>query len=115
MRKRIEVKRGNVTVPIYRTKQVKNGKIYVNHTIIDCSSGKRRLRYAASLEKAKAKALEIAVAIDQGKPEVLRWEDGHGALMTTAQLACECVCQGPAEVCLELEPVGVREQVLGSV
>lgn len=76
MRKQIEVRCGNVVVTIYRTKQVKGGKTYVNHTIVDYSSGKRRLRYAANLDEAKAKAREIAQAVAQGKPEVLSWEDG---------------------------------------
>ena len=76
MRRKIEVRRGNVVVCVYKTKRVKNGKTYVNHSIVDYSSGKRRLRYAADLEEAKQIAAEIAEAIAKGKPEVMKWEDG---------------------------------------
>lgn len=76
MGKRIEVRCGNVVVTIYRTRRIKNGKTYVSHTIVDFSGGKRRLRYAAKLDKAKAMAKAIAAATVQGKSDVVNWEDG---------------------------------------
>ena len=60
MRKRIEARCGNVVVTIYRTKQVKGGKTYFNHAIVDYSGGKHHLRYATNLAEAKERAKAIA-------------------------------------------------------
>lgn len=75
MGKRIEVRCGNVVVTIYRTKQVKGGKTYFNHAIVDYSSGERRLRYAANLAEAKERAKAIANGTASGQTKYLNDRD----------------------------------------
>lgn len=75
MRRKIEVRCGNVVVTIYRTKQVKGGKTYFNHVIVDYSSGKRQLRYAANLAEAKERAKAIARGTASGQTKYLNDRD----------------------------------------
>lgn len=75
MGKSIEVRCGNVVVTVYRTKQVKGGRTYFNHAIVDYSDGKRRLRYAANLAEAKERAKAIAIGTASGQTKYLNDRD----------------------------------------
>ena len=70
------IKRGSIQVPGYERHQVKNGIVYTSYSIPDYIDGKRKLRTFADLAEAKTKATEIAEAIQQGQPELQRWQDG---------------------------------------
>jgi len=72
----IEVRRKNALVKIYTTQESKKGEVYVSYKVADHSQGDRKLWRFADLEKAKAKANEIADAINAGETEVLKWEQG---------------------------------------
>ena len=70
------IKRGNIQVPGYERRQVKSMSVYTSYSIPDHTTGKRKLWTFADLAEAKAKATEIAEAIQQGQPEIINWQDG---------------------------------------
>lgn len=74
--KSIKVRRGNVTVTINKTSQTKKGRVYTAYVVSDYSNGSRKQWPFADLDDAKAKAVEIADAINQGLSEKERWEIG---------------------------------------
>jgi site-specific recombinase XerD len=74
--KPIKVRRGNVTVTINQTRQKKKGRVYTAYVVSDYSNGSRKQWPFADIAEAKAKAVEIADAINQGLSEKERWEIG---------------------------------------
>lgn len=74
--KSIRIRRGNVTVIINVTKQTRKGRVYTIYVVNDYTTGKRKQWPLAKLEDAKAKAIEIADAINQGLSKKDRWEIG---------------------------------------
>ena len=83
------VKLGNIKVPIYERRQLKKGVRYISHTIPDHSSGVRKLWTFADLGDAKAKANEIATAIQTGQPDIVAWQDGLRIELRRAMEAVE--------------------------
>ncbi len=72
----IEVRRGNATVKVNKTKVIKSGVTYISYVVNDYTGGKRKQYPFASEREATAKAVEIAQAVAAGQTEVLKWEDG---------------------------------------
>jgi hypothetical protein len=74
--KTIEVRRGNATVKVNKTKVIKSGVTYTSYVVNDYTGGTRKQYAFADEQKAKAKAAEVALAVAAGQTEVLKWEDG---------------------------------------
>ena len=70
------IQRGNVKVPIYAREQTKNGSVYRSYSLPDHSGGRRKIWTFADMSEAKEKATEIAEATQNGKTEILQWEEG---------------------------------------
>jgi integrase len=81
----IQIKRGNVTVKVYRTVAATG---YASYQVADYSSGFRRLVSLSNLEDARQRALSIADKMNAGEKEVLalRGEDAASFVRATAAL-----------------------------
>jgi hypothetical protein len=71
-----EVKRGNVVVKVYERRREKAGRSYNEFMVDDRSTGRRKWWTRSTLAEAKAKAGEIAEAIQKGNVEASRWDSG---------------------------------------
>ena len=53
-----------VNVQLYATPAKKGGKVYQGHTLVYTAAGRRKREFVANLEKARARAKEIAAQLD---------------------------------------------------
>src|SRR5687768_8044417 len=68
----VRVRRGSVTVKIYRQVREKAGRKYHSFTVDYTASGKRTLKAFADYEKAHEQSTGIASKLAQGEIEVLQ-------------------------------------------
>lgn len=68
-----------VNVQLYATPAKKGGKVYRGHTLVYTAAGRRKREFVADLEKARARAKEIAAQLGEGI--------GHAHVLTASQAA----------------------------
>ena len=68
-----------VNVQLYATPAKKGAKVYQGHTLVYTAAGRRKREFVADLEKARARAKEIAAQLGEGI--------GHAHVLTASQAA----------------------------
>jgi integrase len=76
----LEIKRGNVTVKIYRGKNRVNGTAYDQFTVVYYDGAQRKKKRFADLEEAKREAAFVGTKLANGENEVLRLTPSDRAL-----------------------------------
>jgi integrase len=94
-RKFVEVKRGSVTVRIYKTPRGR----YHSHTLVYYEAGQRKREVKAKLEEAIARAEDVATRIANGETQMLGFtQSERGTFLRICELAAPT--GKPPELCM---------------